>query len=105
MVYDTTTLHQNFNISILIFLALFRVEQSDDPKGTFLKIFEFQMMITQTFALLAMYGLSFKAMRLKLCIHPPLMRALVLGLRGRQLICVIWGVKKSCKEAFFEVVT
>ena len=27
------------------------------------------------------------------------------GLRGRQLICAIWGVKKSYKEAFFGVVT
>ena len=25
------------------------------------------------------------------------------GLRGRYLICAIWGVKKSWKEAFFEV--
>ena len=77
--YDPTTLHQNFNISILIFLALFRVEQSDDPKGTFLKILEFQMMTTQKFALFAMHGLSFKATRLRLCMQPRLMRALFLG--------------------------
>ena len=98
MVYDTTTLHQNFKISILIFLALFRVEQSDDPKGTFLKNPWISNDDNSEICFVRYVWPQFQSYGVE-TLHAPSTH------EGFRPPSFIWGVKKSYKEAFFEVVT